>query len=88
MAARRWRGKAANTLEGRMNKFRKTSGMARYERECRLTGHGERKIKAFRVSGTPEHGRHQMFLATFQQDEARRVLLENWIAKFTKEGNS
>ena len=65
---------ATDTFEDRMRKFRRTSGMARFERECRLTeaDDSRRKVKAYRVPGTPEHGRHHMFLSVFDQQGGER----------------
>ena len=39
---------------------RRASGLARFERRCRLTRCGGRYIKAWRVPGTQEHGTHCM----------------------------
>jgi len=40
------------------NKFRKN---------CRLTGFGSRRCKAWRVPGTPEHGRDHMLSVCWQR---------------------
>lgn len=37
--------------------FRRQSGMAKFERTCRLTKMGGRLTKAWKVPGTQEHGR-------------------------------
>ena len=41
--------------------FRRTSGWAAFQRECRLASDCGRMVKAYRVPGTPEAGREAMF---------------------------
>ena len=48
-------------------RFRRLSGMARFERDCRMTREDGRLKKAWRVPGTQEAGRHNMFLAEYRR---------------------
>jgi len=46
--------------------YRKQSGMAQFERNCRLTrSPNGRLVKAWRVPGTQEAGRHSMFIVMY-----------------------
>ena len=41
---------------------RKAVGLPAFERNCRLTGFGSRRMKAWRVPGTQESGQYDMLL--------------------------
>lgn len=43
-------------------KARKQLKIAKFERECRCTMEGNRRKKAYKVPGTPEHGQYSMLL--------------------------
>ena len=54
-------------MTGEFKKFRRLSGMARFEKNSRLTHDVDgRLVKAWRVPGTAEAGKHNMFLASFR----------------------
>ena len=52
--------------------YRSWSGMAKFEKECRLTGLNGKEMKAYKVPGTPEHGTHCMY-----KTEAERIAKKN-----------
>lgn len=53
----------------KMRDFRMRSGMAKFERNCRLAiNESGRKVKAWRIPGTKENGRHMMFMAMWRAE--------------------
>ena len=56
----------------RMRDFRIRSGMAKFERNCRLKKNESGRMgKAWRVPGTKEHGRNMMFVAMFMAENEK-----------------
>ena len=43
-------------------RYRKESGMAKFEKDCRLTYERHRLKKAYKIPGTQEAGRYAMFI--------------------------
>ena len=58
-------------MNATIRQLRKELGIAKYERECRLTSENGRMKKAWRVPGTPEHGHHTMLEYEMQRREKR-----------------
>ena len=54
-----------------MKLARRRTGIAAFERRCRCTREFGRRKKAYRVPGTPEHGRHRMLLEMTQREYGR-----------------
>lgn len=52
-------------------RFRRESGMARFERECRLATECGRCKKAYRIPGTPEAGKHAMYYYMYENQQQR-----------------
>ena len=54
---------------------RKVWGLPKFERNCRIDTMGGRRMKAYRIPGTPEHGRY-CTLMEYAQDTARKLRKE------------
>jgi len=58
-----------------MRAARRKTGIAAFERRCRLTSYNNRQCKAWKVPGTAEHGHHAM-LQRYTMFEYGRLLAQ------------
>lgn len=54
--------------------YRRLSGMVKFEKDCRLTSFNGRRMKAYKVPGTPENGQWEMYKVTADRTAKR----EGW----------